>query len=138
MTMTIAEIIKAIEPALNLFSAMQQRPGGRFSVAIEREQLGKAITALHAMKAEAQGQDAIRALIAQHSKELEHNHYAYFELAYTRQTGWMAWITDHPRSMPPTEVVKPDRKVLASGQGDTPEAACAAALAAQANKGAAA
>jgi hypothetical protein len=54
MTMTHDEIIKAIEPALNLFSAMQQRPGARFSVAVEREQLGKAITALHAMKAEAQ------------------------------------------------------------------------------------
>ena len=80
-------------------------------------------------------QDAIRALIAQHGKELEKNEYAYFELAYTRSTGWMAWITDKPLCSP---VVNPDRKVLASGQGDTPEAACAAALAAQAKQGGAA
>lgn len=84
----------------------------------------------------AQGMEAIRALIAQHSKELEHNHYAYFELAYTRRTGWMVWITDKP-AFRESVLVNPDRKVLASGQGDTPEAACAAALAAQAKQGSA-
>ena len=83
----------------------------------------------------AQGLDAVRALIELHSKELEQNVYAYFELAHTRQTGWCAWITDHPRSMPPVPVINPDRKVIASGQGDTPDAACAAALAAQAKQG---
>ena len=78
--------------------------------------------ALAATQPAAQGMDAIRALISQHGKELEHNHYAYFELAYTRQTGWMAWITDKPLCMPP--VVNPDRKVLAQGQGDTADEAC--------------
>ena len=82
----------------------------------------------------AQGMDAIRALIAQHGKELERNHYAYFELAYTRRTGWMVWITDKP-AFRESVLVNPDRKVLARGQGDTPEAACADALAAQAKQG---
>lgn len=91
------------------------------------------VAAFAATQPAAQGMDAIRALIAQHSKELEHNHYAYFELAYTRRTGWMVWITDKP-AFRESVLVNPDRKVLASGQGDTPEAACAAALAAQAKQ----
>lgn len=103
--------------------------------AAQRSAFAAGVAHAAATQPAAQGMDAIRALIAQHSKELEHNHYAYFELAYTRQTGWMAWITDHPRSMPPTKVANPDRKVLASGQGDTPDAACADALAAQAKQG---
>ena len=94
-------------------------------------------TLIAATQPAAQGMDAIRALIAQHGKELEHNHYAYFELAYTRRTGWMVWITDKP-AFRESVLVNPDRKVLASGQGDTPEAACAAALAAQAKQGRAA
>ncbi len=69
--------------------------------------------------------DPVRALIAAHAEMLEDNAYAYFELAYTRQTGWMAWITDKPLYGAP--VVNPDRKVLANGQGDTPDEACAAA-----------
>ena len=69
--------------------------------------------------------DPVRALIATHAEMLEDNAYAYFELAYTRQTGWMAWITDKPLYGAP--VVNPDRKVLANGQGDTPDEACAAA-----------
>ena len=70
---------------------------------------------------------------AMHAAELERNPYAYCELAYTRTTGWMAWITDKPLCGP---VVSPDRKVLASGQGDTPaEAARAAINAAIATKG---
>lgn len=49
-----------------------------------------------APQARADARDAIRELIAKHRAELEHNDYAYFELAYTRRTGWMAWITDKP------------------------------------------
>lgn len=80
--------------------------------------------------AQEDAQDAVRALIATHAEILEDNAYAYFELAYTRQTGWMAWITDKPLYGAP--VVNPDRKVLAKGQGDTPDEACAdAARAAQ-------
>ena len=82
-----------------------------------------------APQAQADARDAIRELIAKHRAELEHNDYAYFELAYTRRTGWMAWITDKPLIGGP--VINPDRKVLARGQGDTPEEACAAAIAAQ-------
>lgn len=90
--------------------------------------------AIAATQPAAQGMDAIRELIAQHSNELERNHYAYFELAYTRRTGWMVWITDKP-AFRESVLVNPDRKVLARGQGDTPEAACADALAAQAKQG---
>jgi len=79
-------------------------------------------------QAKADARDAIRELIAKHSEELEHNAYAYFELAYTRRTGWMAWITDKPLNGGP--VINPDRKVLRKGQGDTPEEACSAAIAA--------
>ncbi|WHS67113.1 hypothetical protein QMY55_08355 [Comamonas resistens] len=94
---------------------------------------GKLTTPLFAApqaQTQADARDAIRDLIAIHSAELEQNEYAYFELAHTRQTGWCAWITDHPRSMPPMPTVNPDRKVIASGQGDTPEEACSAAIAA--------
>ncbi|UWX68864.1 hypothetical protein [Burkholderia gladioli] len=74
---------------------------------------------------EAVAPDPIAALIARHAEELERNDYAYFELAYTRQTGWMAWITDKPLQGP---VLNPDRKVLARGQGGTPAEACRDAL----------
>ena len=67
--------------------------------------------------------DHIRALIAQHADILEQNESAYFELCYHRATGWMAWITDKPLCMPP--VINPGRTVLAQGQGDTPDEACA-------------
>ncbi|MDX4956276.1 hypothetical protein [Delftia acidovorans] len=66
----------------------------------------------------------VQALLDVHAELLDANPYAYFELAYTRQTGWMAWITDKPMHGP---VINPDRKVLARGQGDTPAEACAAA-----------
>ncbi|WP_208452958.1 hypothetical protein [Burkholderia gladioli] len=74
---------------------------------------------------EAVAPDPIAALIARHAEELDWNDYAYFELAYTRQTGWMAWITDKPLQGP---VLNPDRKVLARGQGATPAEACRDAL----------
>lgn len=67
--------------------------------------------------------DPIRQLIEAHTTLLEEgNHYAYFELAYTRQTAWMAWLCSKPRED------DPDRKVLAKGQGTTPDEACEAAL----------
>lgn len=72
----------------------------------------------------------VQALLDVHAALLDANPYAYFELAYTRQTGWMAWITDKPFHGP---VINPDRKVLARGQGDTASEACAAA--AQAKEG---
>ncbi|MFC4924618.1 hypothetical protein [Delftia deserti] len=73
----------------------------------------------------------VQALLDVHAALLDANPYAYFELAYTRQTGWMAWITDKP--MYGAQLINPDRKVLARGQGDTAAAACAAA--AQAKEG---
>lgn len=67
--------------------------------------------------------DAIRDLIAKHAELLESSDYVYFELARTRQTGWMAWLCSHPAE------THPDRKVLARGQGETPDEACREALA---------
>lgn len=86
-----------------------------------------------AQPAEQAGEDAIRALIAEHGRLLDDNEYAYFELAYTRRTGWMAWITDKPLAY---VVESPDRKIIAQGQGDTPDDACAdAARALRGGKG---
>lgn len=82
--------------------------------------------------------DPLRQMLAQHEAHLEQNPYAYFELAYTRRTGWMVWITDKP-AFRESVLVNPDRKVLWQGQGDTPDEACEnAALAAQAKQGGAA
>lgn len=69
--------------------------------------------------------DAIAQLIALHAQELDQNDYAYFELAYTRRTEWMAWICSNHRDD------DPNRKVIARGQGGTPQEACAAAVAAR-------
>lgn len=69
--------------------------------------------------------DPIRALLEKHRALLDDSEYTYFELAYTRQTGFMAWLTDKPLA---SVVVNPDRKVIVSGQGDTADAACADAL----------
>ena len=59
----------------------------------------------------------LTALLVIHDGMLEQNPYAYFELAYTRQTEWMAWICS-----------KPATEVIAKGQGSTPEDACRKAL----------
>jgi hypothetical protein len=73
---------------------------------------------------------ALSELIAHHASLLETNSYAYFELAYTRRTGWMAWITDKPaKGEPGTAEYARSRTVIARGQGDTPEEAAADALA---------
>lgn len=66
--------------------------------------------------------DSIRKLIAAHGEMLEVNPYCYFELAYTRQTEWMAWVCSKPREDDPS------RKVLAQGQGPTPDEAAYDAL----------
>ena len=66
--------------------------------------------------------DPIRELIALHAQELDQNDYAYFELARTRRTEWMAWIC--------TNLIDNDLslKILATGQGSTPEEACSNAI----------
>lgn len=62
-------------------------------------------------------------LLMEHARMIRHgNHYAYFELAYTRQTMWMAFLCNKPKTD------DPDRIVLAKGQGKTPEEACKLAL----------
>jgi hypothetical protein len=69
--------------------------------------------------------DPIRQLVAAHAEFIEAgNDYAYFELAYTSRTEWMAWLCTNAREL------DSDRRVIAQGQGDTPEDACRAALAA--------
>lgn len=73
----------------------------------------------------AAAEDPIRALIAKHAELLAdgpYAHYCYFELAFTRHTGWMAWLCSNQREQ------DPDRVVLANGQGSTPDEACRAAL----------
>lgn len=69
--------------------------------------------------AQAGDADPIRKLIALHAEELDQNEYAYFELARTRRTDWMAWICTNLVDLDPS------RKVLATGQGLTPDEACA-------------
>lgn len=61
-------------------------------------------------------------LLELHASLLEKNPYCYFELAYTRSTEWMAWLCSNSRE------ADPDRKVLAQGQGSTPEEAAKDAL----------
>ncbi|HEX7907312.1 MAG TPA: hypothetical protein VF534_04370 [Paraburkholderia sp.] len=70
-------------------------------------------------------------LVALHSQQLDSNPHCYFELAYTRTTGWMAWITDRPaQGEPGTAEYAKSRKVIVRGQADTAIEACADALAA--------
>lgn len=57
-----------------------------------------------------------------HAKLREDNPYCYFELAYTRYTGWMAWLCTNSRDY------DQGRKVITSGQGDSPELACTDAM----------
>ena len=108
------------EELQNLDNFMRSRPEIWAQYRIESQAVIEAVAPLLAAPP-----DPIRALVQRHAAELTTNDYAYFELAYTKQTGWMAWITDKPLAF---TVVNPDRKVLATGQGGPPEAACAAAL----------
>ena len=92
------------------------------------EQLRHGLELAQALEAHGAGTDItcpIEGLIEMHGVLLEHNPNAYFELAYTRTTGWMAWVCDKPATgTPGTESYGSNRNVLASGQGDTPEQAC--------------
>jgi hypothetical protein len=68
-------------------------------------------------------------LLAHHGMLLQGNEHCYFELAYIRQTGWMAFICDRPaQGTIGTPEFGAGRKIIARGQGDTPDAACANAL----------
>lgn len=71
---------------------------------------------------------AVIDLIATHAEMLEENPYCYLELAYTRYTGYMAWLCTKPKDRPdcksPADSFGTDRLVIASGQGDTAEEAC--------------
>lgn len=71
--------------------------------------------------------ESIQKLIAKHQELLVDNPYAYFELAYVRQVMWGASICDRP---PNAATGKPEagRQIIAEGQGETPDAACKAAL----------
>jgi hypothetical protein len=57
--------------------------------------------------------------------ELEKDPYTYFELAYTRTTGWMAWICDR---IPVAGRPQSGRKIITCGQGSTVEEACFRAI----------
>lgn len=61
-------------------------------------------------------------LLALHARLLEQNPHCYFELAYTRTTGWMAWICSKPKAE------DPQRVIIAHGQGTTPDDAAVEAL----------
>ncbi len=92
----------------------------------DQDQVAEAEQRIAELEARVAGDDPVRALIAKHAGLLAdgpYAHYCYFELAYTRHTGWMAWICSNQREE------DPDRKVLAKGQGWTPDEACRAALA---------
>ena len=65
---------------------------------------------------------ALQQLIDIHTALLERSAYCYFELSYTRSTMWMVWICTKCID------VDPNRKVIAQGQGETPEAAAQDAL----------
>lgn len=71
----------------------------------------------------------IDALLVQHESLLQGNPHCYFELAYTRSTGWMAFICDKPAG---GTIGTPEfglgRQIITSGQGDTPGEACAKAM----------
>lgn len=74
--------------------------------------------------------DPIRELILAHTGLLERYPNCYFELAWTRTTGWCAWLTNRPATGEPgTAAFALSRKVLARGQGDSAEQACLDALA---------
>lgn len=79
-------------------------------------------TAQPAPEAQQSERDAIQVMLALHTRMLETNPYCYFELAYTRHTGWMAWLCTNSREH------DENRKVIAKGQGDTPDDACRNAL----------
>jgi hypothetical protein len=105
-------------------------PGDKLAARLEA-----AITDLHnelsgdSEQADEAATDAFARLVAFHAEQLDSNPYCYFELAYTRSTAWMAWITDRPaQGEPGTAAYAKSRKVIVRGQGDTPTEACQDAL----------
>lgn len=87
------------------------------------------------LAAEAAAPDSIRRLIVAHADLLDQHPHCYFELAWTRSTGWMAWLTDKPaQGEPGTAEFARSRTVLARGQGDSADEACRDALAALASR----
>lgn len=82
-------------------------------------------------KAQAQTQalSNVEALLDRHQALLQDNEHCYFELAYTRRTGWMAFICNKPAGGTiGTPEFGAGRKIITQGQGDTPNDACASAL----------
>jgi hypothetical protein len=78
---------------------------------------------------EAPGTDPIRELLQRHAEFVFDNPCCYFELAYRGSTGWTARITDKPaEGKRGTAEYAKSRKVLARGQGETPDEAAAEAL----------
>lgn len=72
---------------------------------------------------------SVDALLAQHHALRQDNEHCYFELAYTRITGWMAYICDKPAGGTiGTPEFGAGRTIITRGQGDTPGEACANAL----------
>lgn len=100
------------------------------NAAAEVDDDGAAQAPVAGQPAEPSPADPIRSLLQAHEDLIEQGeNYAYFELAYTRRTGWMAWLTDRPASGEPgTAEYAKSRKVIARGQGDSAEEACQDAL----------
>lgn len=89
--------------------------------------LGEALASV--LNGDIQITSPVDGLVSMHELILETNPYAYFELAFTRPTGWMAWICDKPGSgMPGTPEWEASRTVFARGQGETHDEACENAI----------
>ena len=105
---------------------LQQRPQQR-KQGLHRRHPVRSPSDLHALRLHfdspsVEDVSAFDALVAMHAYLLESNPNCYFEVVYTRRTGWMAWICSN------TVTDDADSKVLASGEGDSPEEACEQAL----------
>lgn len=69
--------------------------------------------------------DPLRGLLNMHGLMLETNPHAYFELAYTRYSGWLVCVCDKQGTgIPGTREWNSSRTVLASSRGDTLDEAC--------------
>lgn len=94
--------------------------------ALEGEQPPAGVTSIGVGSGALLGSDSmtskLQQIIDMHSALLADNPYCYFELAYTRTTEWMVWLCTDAREN------NPARKILAKGQGSTPEEAADAAI----------
>jgi hypothetical protein len=118
---------RAASPQATVYSLFSSSDRRNFGHLAPQEFVNAVIDAVRAQATvtqPAQTDDPIALLIEKHAEQLEDNEYAYFELAYTRRTEWMAWICSNHRDD------DSNRKVIARGQGSTPQSACEAALAA--------